>query len=134
MTDLADMAIQQLAADLTDQYGRHVVPERIVTPNETEKQLSMAATYGPPTGGAVQSWGTTLAADERVGYRLWVDGAAHLVEMPAIPLDEFRYLDGDRAPHSIRTERIFIDGSSWWWPLAVRILGEDDSAGDYRLG
>lgn len=41
------------------------------------------------------------------------------VDMPGLPLDRVRY--SGKLPTPI-PPRLYVDGSSWWWPFAVSIL------------
>lgn len=60
--------------------------------------------------------------DGRYGYLLRRGIRSTLVEMPGLPLDRVRLRPGDNAWHF---PRLYVDGSSWLWPLAVNSTRQD---------
>ena len=49
-----------------------------------------------------------------------------VVEIPALPINEIRPT-GDDKTRMVRMPRLFVDGSSWWWPFAVDVIARDAS-------
>lgn len=63
--------------------------------------------------------------DGRYPFRVSVNGVSHLVEMPGLPIEEVRWIDGDDQ-NLLDFPRIFIDGSSWIWLIGVSVLVDGD--------
>ncbi|MBK7298633.1 MAG: hypothetical protein IPI91_19285 [Flavobacteriales bacterium] len=61
--------------------------------------------------------------DGRHTYRIMAKGETHEVEMPAIPLENVRYL-GD-GQNIWDFPRLYIDGSSWVWRYALNCFFND---------
>ena len=78
--------------------------------------------------------GTKYQADHdgRYPFRVIVDGASHLVEMPGIPLAETEYHSGTgQDPWDF--PRLFVDGSSWLWSFALKAVLESDDRTEVQL-
>lgn len=69
----------------------------------------------PPEGGAAGD-------DGRYPFTLRVVGRVRPVEvdMPGLPLERVRYTGAPQDPFAF--PRLYVDGSSWLWCIAVNIL------------
>lgn len=61
--------------------------------------------------------------DGRYPFYLTVNGVRHVVEMPGIR--EVRYM-GEPGQNIFDFPRLFIDGSSWIWSIAIGVLSDPD--------
>ena len=61
-----------------------------------------------------------IDSDGRHRYNVWNDKANHEIDMPAIPLDNVRYL-GLECQRIFNFPRLYVDGSSWVWKYALNV-------------
>jgi len=58
--------------------------------------------------------------DGRHSYKVWNETHTHEIEMPAIPLENVRYL-GAEGQNIFNFPRLYVDGSSWVWKYALSV-------------
>lgn len=66
----------------------------------------------------------TTTHDGRYPFRLVVDGHDHLLEMPGLDLEHVRFMENP-GQSILDFPRVFLDGSSWTWDIALRVLHEN---------
>jgi hypothetical protein len=87
---------------------------------------SFEAMTDPAQAEAGQLMGGTqhsATPDGRYAFRLFVDGASHVVEMPGMPLAEVRVLKA-AGQNVWDFPRLYIDGSSWLWLHGLNVLAD----------
>lgn len=63
--------------------------------------------------------------DGRWPFRLWVNGVKHVFEMPGTSTELVRFMH--QANQNIWDfPRVYIDGSSWVWDIALRVVTHPD--------
>jgi hypothetical protein len=67
-----------------------------------------------------------IEKDGRHTYNVWDDNYQHEIEMPAIPLENVRYL-GSEGQKIFDFPRLYVDGSSWAWKYALNVCFNDDA-------
>ena len=63
--------------------------------------------------------------DGRHTYKVWDENHNHEIEMPAIPLENVRYL-GVEGQRIFDFPRLYVDGSSWVWKYALNVCFNDE--------
>lgn len=63
--------------------------------------------------------------DGRHLYKVWNDEHSHEIEMPALPLENVRYL-GLENQNIFHFPRLYVDGSSWVWMYALNVSFRND--------
>jgi hypothetical protein len=65
--------------------------------------------------------------DGRWTFTIKVDGVAHEIEMPGIPLAKVRYLGTDDQD-IWDFPRLYVDGSSWVWLYALNVAAAEEGS------
>lgn len=63
----------------------------------------------------------------RFGFRIFIEGEQHEVEMPGLPLAEVRWMD-DPDQNIWDFPRLYVDGDSWVWKYAIDIEPDEDES------
>jgi hypothetical protein len=63
--------------------------------------------------------------DGRHTYKVWNETHSHEIDMPAIPLENVRYLGTD-GQKIFDFPRLFVDGSSFVWKYALNVCFNDE--------
>lgn len=63
--------------------------------------------------------------DGRWPYRVVIGDVSFVVDMPGLALHRVRWVDtGVPDPRIFEYPRLYVDGNSWLWPLAVSIIAD----------
>ena len=54
----------------------------------------------------------------RFAFLMWQENTCYEIQMPGLPLDQVRYIDGERQ-NIWDYPRLYVDGSSWVWKYAI---------------
>lgn len=66
--------------------------------------------------------------DGRHSYEIHFNGNTHYIDMPAIPIENVRYVGGPEQ-NIWHFPRLYVDGSSWVWKYALNVcdfIGDED--------